>query len=143
VSSLYTPVLIAHVLVAVLGLGSIVSIAVVVATARRAGRGRTEVLPWLGPLLRYSGFSLAAMLVTGIVLDLAAHGAFRESWWFRGSAVLLIATGVLHARTRRVVRLGFAKEAGGDAVLRRVERMAYGMCTLIVAITVLMEVKPF
>src|SRR4029453_17328823 len=43
VSSLYTPVLVAHVLVAVLGLGSIASIAVVAATARRVGRARWTV----------------------------------------------------------------------------------------------------
>lgn len=142
-SGLYTPALVVHVLVAVLGLGSIASVAVVAATARRAGRDPTEVLPWLRPLLRYSAFSLAAMLVTGILLDLAAKGAFREAWWFRGSVLLLIATGVLHAQARRAVRLGGVKEASGDAVLRRVERIAYGMCALIVAITVLMEVKPF
>ena len=142
-SGFYTPVLVVHVLVAILGLGSIASVAIVAATARRVGRGTTEVLPWLSPLLRYSAFSLAAMLVTGILLDLAAKGIFRESWWFRGSALLLIATGVLHGQARRAVRLGFVKEASGDAVIRRVERIAYGMCGLIFAITVLMEVKPF
>jgi len=140
VSGLYTPVLVVHVLVAVLGLGSITSVAVVAAAARRAGRGTTEVLPWLGPLLRYSAFSLAAMLVTGILLDLAVRGAFRGTWWFRGSALLLVATGALHAQARRAARLGSVKEV---AVLRRIERIAYGVCALIVAITVLMEVKPF
>jgi hypothetical protein len=143
VSSLYTPVLVAHVPVAVLGLGSIASIAVVAATARRVGRGSMDGSAWFGPLLRYSAFSLAAMLVTGVLLDLAAGGAFRVAWWFRGSALLLVATGVLHGEARRAVRSGLAKENDGAIVLRRVERIAYGMCALIVAITVLMEVKPF
>jgi hypothetical protein len=74
------------------------------------------------------------MFITGILLDLAAGGAFREAWWFRGSALLLFATGALHGLTRRSLR------SGG---LRRVERFAYGMCALLGAITVLMEVKPF
>jgi hypothetical protein len=93
-------------------------------------------------LLRYSAFSLAAMLVTGVLLDIVTGGAFHEAWWFHGSALLLVVTGVLHAQARRVVRLRLAKEDSGDVVLRRVERIACGMCALIAAITVLMEVKP-
>lgn len=142
-NNLYIPVLVVHVLVAVLGLGTVASIAVAAGTARSRGRGATEVLPWLGSLLRYSAFSLAAMLVTGILLDLVMRGAFRERWWFRGSALLLIATGALHAQARRAVRAGLTQDDGGELALRRVERMAYGMCTLIAAITILMEVKPF
>lgn len=142
-SHLYTAVLAVHVLVAVLGLGSVTSIAVVAATIRRAGCASTEGSAWLGPLLRSSVFSLAAMLITGILLDLAAGGAFHGMWWFRVSALLLVATGALHARARRAIRQGLAKENGGEAVLRRVEHTAYGMCALIASITVLMEVKPF
>jgi hypothetical protein len=142
-TSLFIPALVIHVVVAVLGLGSIVSIAVVSAAARKAGRGSTEILAWLAPLLRYSAFSLAAMLVTGILMDFATGGAFHERWWFRGSALLLVATGVLHGRARRAVRHGLANGDRGDAVLRRVERIAYSMCGLIAVITVLMEMKPF
>ena len=139
-SGLYTPVLVVHVLVAVLGLGLIASVAA--ATARRASRGSTDISACLGTLLRYSAFSLAAMLVTGVLLDLVTGGAFHEAWWFRGSALLLVVTGVLHAQARRAVQLRLAKEDSGDGVLRRVERIACGMCALIAAITVLMEVKP-
>lgn len=130
-SGLYTPILALHVVVAVMGLGSIASVAIVTATARTTG---ADALPWLSPLLRYSAISLAAMLVTGILLDLTAKGAFRQAWWFRGSALLLLATGALHGQARRAFRAG---------VLRRVEGMAYGMCALILTITILMEVKPF
>jgi hypothetical protein len=143
VNRFYIAVLAAHVLVAVLGLGSIASVAVVAATARRAGRASIEVSAWLGPLLRYSVFSLAAMLITGILLDLVAGGAFHRAWWFRVSALLLLATGALHAQARRTVRKGLAKESSREVVLRRVEHIAYGMCALIASITVLMEVKPF
>ncbi len=139
-TSLFIPTLVAHVLVAVLGLGSVVSIAIVAALARKGRRDSAEVLPWLIPLLRYSAFSLAAMLATGILLDLAAKGAFHGSWWFRGSALLLVATGALHGQARRTVGLGFAK-ANSDAVLRRIERLAFAMSILIAGISVLMEVK--
>jgi hypothetical protein len=134
VSHLYSSLLVIHVIVAILGVGSIASVAIVAATARRAGHASTQVLLTIAPLLRYAVFSLAAMLVTGILLDLAAHGAFHESWWFRGSALLVVATGALH---------GFARRAMRAAALRRVEWIAYGMCALVAVITMLMEVKPF
>jgi len=143
VINLHTPVLVAHVLIAVLGLGSIASLAIVSATARKVGRSSAAVLPLLGPLLRYGAFSLAAMLGTGILLDITAGGAFRASWWLRGSALLLVASGLLHAGVRRAVRRGLAGEDDGDLILRRVERIAYGMCALIAIIVVLMLVKPF
>ncbi len=141
--SLFTPTLVAHVLVAVLGLGSVVSIAIVTALARKGRRDPAEVLPWLIPLLRYSTFSLGAMMATGILLDVAAKGAFHRSWWFRGSALLLVATGALHGQARRTVRLSFVEKANSDTVLRRLERLAFAMCILIAGISVLMEVKPF
>jgi hypothetical protein len=142
-SRLYTSVLVLHVLVAVLGLGSIASVAIVAAAAGRRGRGAAEVLTWLGPLLRYSAFSLAAMLATGILLGATSAGAVHEAWWFRGSALLLVLTGALHARARRAVRLGLANEGDGHLAVRRVARLAYGMCGLIAVIAALMEVKPF
>jgi hypothetical protein len=142
-TSLFIPTLVAHVLVAVLGLGSVASIAIVAALARKGRRDSAEVLPWLIPLLRYSAFSLGAMLATGITLDLAAKGAFHGSWWFRGSALLLVATGVLHGQARRTARSSFAEKANSDTVLRRLERLAFAMCVLIAGISVLMEVKPF
>jgi len=132
---------VAHVLVATLGLGSIAAVAIVAATARRVERGSTGALIWIGPLLRCSALSLAAMMATGILLDRTVAGAFSAAWWFRGAALLLVATGVLQAQARRAVRRGIAKEDAG--VLRIVERIAYGMCALIAVIAALMEVKPF
>ena len=64
-------------------------------------------------------------------------------WWFRGPALLLVMTGAVHARARRAVRVELVGENGRDAVLRRLERMAYAMCAIIAAITVLMEARPF
>jgi hypothetical protein len=142
VSRLYTSLLVIHVLVAVLGLGSIASIAIL-AAAGRAGRRPTEALSWLGPLLRYSAFSLGAMLATGILLGAASAGAVHEAWWFRGSALLLVLTGALHGRARKAVRLGRANEGDGELAVRRVARLAYAMCALVAVIAALMEVKPF
>jgi hypothetical protein len=145
VNNLYTYLLVAHVLVAVLGLGSIVAVTILAATAHRVERGSTGarigVLMWLGPLLRCSTFSLVVMMSTGFLLNLTVAGAFSGTWWFRGSVLLLVATNILQALARREVRRGIANEDDGS--LRRVKRIVYGMCALIAVITVLMEVKPF
>ena len=135
------PLLVLHVVVAVLGLGSILSVALVAATSRRAGP--TEVSAWLAPLLRFSAISLGAMLVTGVLMDVTVGGAFHDWWWFRGSVLLLVLTGVLHARARLIVGRGLGPETERDAALRSIERLAYSMSALIAAITVLMEAKPF
>ena len=57
--------------------------------------------------------------------------------------VLVALTGALHGRARRAVRLGLTNAGDGDVAVRRVARLAYGMCALIAVIAVLMEVKPF
>jgi hypothetical protein len=137
VSSLYTPVPVVYVLVAVLGLGLIASVAVVAATARKVGRGSTDI-----GVARPLVSTRRSALVTGGLPDIAAGRTFHEASWFRGSALLLVVTGVLHAQARRAVQLRLAKEDSGDAVLRRVERIVRGVCALTAAITVLMEVKP-
>lgn len=142
-SSLYWPVLVLHVLVAVLGLGSTASVAIVATTARKTGRGATDVVAAVRPLLRYSALSLAAMLVTGLLLDLAMNGAFHNWWWFRASVLLLVVTGALHGQASRAVRSELVSNDRTDAVLRKVERLSYTSCALIGMITVLMELKPF
>ena len=139
---LFLPLLVIHVVVAVLGLGSLLSIAVVASTARRAGRESADVATWLRTLLRGSAVSLAIMLATGLLMDVVRGGALHAWWWFRASVFLLLATGALHARARRLVREGLVR-GRSEAVLGRVERIAYGMCVLVAAITVLMEAKPF
>jgi uncharacterized membrane protein len=140
---LFLSMLVFHVVAGVLGIGSIVSVALLATMARRRRRGTAETFFWLRPLLRSSGISLGAMLVTGGILDFAMQGVFRSSWWFRGSVLLLLVTGALHGLSRRAMRTVAVNEASNDVVLRRVERIAYAMCVLIVAITVLMVVKPF
>jgi uncharacterized membrane protein len=142
VSKLYTPLLVMHVLAAVLGLGSTASVAIVAATARRHAVAMGASI-WLSPLLRYSTLSLVTMLVTGVLLDFTAAGAFSSAWWFRGSVLLLITTGILNSLTRRMVRAVPKEEKREKLVLGRVQLLAYGMCALLAAITILMETKPF
>lgn len=143
VSQFYLSVLVVHVLVAVLGVGSVASVAIMARTARSAQRDSTAALAGLSPVLRYSRISLGLMLPTGILLGAIAGATIHGAWWFRGSALLLVATIVLQARAVRAVRDGLAASARADGVLLRVERIAYAMCTLVAAIAILMELKPF
>ncbi len=139
---LYTSVLVLHVVVAVLGIGLIAAVAAVAATARPTNPGSGDIPALLTPLLQYFAFSLATMLVTGILLDVAVGGAFHDFWWFRVSVLLLIVVGALHGQARRALRTGQA--SGSPAVaLGRVGRIASVMCVLVAAIVVLMEAKPF
>ena len=141
--SLYLIALVTHVVVAILGLGSVVSVALMAATVRRTGRGAADAATWIRPLLRLSAFSLAGMLVTGIAMIVVAGGGFHGAWWLRLSVLLLVVTGALHARARRALKAEPANDQEARLVLQRVERIAYGMSTLIATITVLMELKPF
>jgi hypothetical protein len=134
---------VAHVLVAVLGLGTITAIGLGAAVSRRGGLRWPEAASWFRPLLRCSVASLGAMLVSGLLLDVLARGAFHGLWWFRGSVILLLATGALHGQARRALRLGAGSDERPGPWMARIEYSAYGMCVLSGAITVLMEVKPF
>lgn len=142
-SLLFMPALVLHVAVAVLGLGTILALGLVASAAGKVGRGGEQAALLLAPLLRSSALSLGAMFVTGILIDVAAGGSFHDWWWFRGSAVLLVLTGVLHGLTRRIARRGLGSDAGREATLRGIARLAYVMSMLLAVIVVLMEVKPF
>jgi hypothetical protein len=132
-----------HVVVAILGLGSVVSVALISAMVRRSGRGAAEAAVWIRPLLRLGAFSLAGMLLTGIAIISAAGGGYHRAWWLRSSVLLLVVTGALHARARRALKKEPASDQDARVALRRVERIAYAMSFLIATITVLMELKPF
>jgi hypothetical protein len=132
-SNLYSLILVIHVLSAILGLGPVAAVAMLAAMARRNGALEPVSTP-ISTLLKFSGFSLALLLVTGILLDLVADGAFRGTWWYRLSLLLMIAIGALHGISRGAARKG---------LLARVEMLSYGMCALIAVMTILMEVKPF
>jgi uncharacterized membrane protein len=141
--NLYAIALVTHVVVAILGLGSVASVAFMAAIVRRTGRGAAEASTWIRPLLRLSAFSLAGMFLTGVLIIYAAGGGYHRAWWLRLSVLLLVVTGALHGLARRAMRAQPANDHEAKIALRRVERIAYGMSFLIATITALMELKPF
>ena len=139
----YVPVLALHVVVAVVGVGLFGAIPIVAGYARRAGVAPAERAGPLEPLFRSTRWSLAAIAVTGVLLEGASGGAFHESGWFRTSFALLVFLGFSHARARAALRAGLAAAAGPERALRRVERWGWTMCVTVASIAVLMEAKPF
>ncbi len=122
--SIYGVVLGVHVVVAILGVGQLAAVAVVSGTADP----RTII-----SLTRNARLSLLVMFLTGAALDFTSGGLFHERLWFRGSALLLLLTGVLIWRAQKAARA---------AQPNRVRGMAWAMCGMVAVITVLMELKP-
>jgi hypothetical protein len=114
----------AHVSLALLGSGQLAAVA---SLARRAEG------PLLLRLLRNGRLALGLVLLTGAALDVEAGGAWHEQWWFRSSALLLLATGVLLAVAQRQAKAERFRALCGISWL---------MCGLIGAIATLMELKP-
>jgi hypothetical protein len=132
---LYLVTVALHVVVAVLAIGLVGAIPLVARLARRSSPTWTGTDRLLGVLLRATQFGFLAMLLTGVLLDFSAGGAFHHAGWFRASVLLLVFTGLFHARARAALRRGNA--------LHLVERWGWTMCGSIALITLLMQTKPF
>jgi hypothetical protein len=142
--SAYTLAVVVHVVVAVLGVGQLGAIAVAASAARRSGAAEPQAATWLGLLLRYTRWSLAAMFATGIWIDLAASGVYRHAWWARVSAALMVVAFLLLRRALGLVsRVAAADGSEAPIPLLRLERTAWSMCAIVGLITILMEAKPF
>ena len=130
----YALVRLAHVVIAVVGLGTITAIAVVA----RASRGTPPA--GVGRLAAWATICLALMLATGVTLDLVADRAFDEAWWFRIAVLSMVPAGAALGRIRGLARRWAAgePEVGGP-----IARTAWVASALVAWIAVLMELRPF
>lgn len=101
-----------HVLIAIFGLGQLVT---------------------FPTSLRNVRFALLGLFTTGAALDFHAGGAWHEMTWFRVSALLLVLTGVLSVFAARALKSGNPRTA---------RRFTWAMCGTVAVITALMELKP-
>jgi uncharacterized membrane protein len=129
-----------HVVVAVLGTGTVGAIAIVALRARRQPAPlASSPLP---VLVTWASLSLAVMLVTGIWIDVEMHGVFHTALWFRASAIGLVVTGATLGVLRRQLAAGLRGRLTPDRALSRVATLAVIASTLVLVIVVLMERRP-
>ena len=110
--SLYGLLISVHVLIAIFGLGQLIT---------------------FPSSLRNVRFSLLGLFTTGAALDFNAGGAWHELPWFRASALLLVVTAVLSV---------FADRASKRGNSRTARSFTWAMCGTVAVITALMELKP-
>lgn len=135
--NLYSTSVFLHVLTAILGLGPLTALAVVSSSP-------TPAMPpeRFAQLLRVVGWSLAAMLVTGVLIVAQTHGALGKTGWVRVSLGLFVVLGALHGTVRR--RLKRSRDTAPSVALPQgLSPLLWAMCALVGAITYLMEAKPW
>lgn len=135
--TLYSTSVFVHVITAILGLGPLTALALVSSSAR-VSVPRT----WFTRLLRVVSWSLMAMLVTGVLILAQTHGAFGKTGWVRVSVGLFVVLGLLLGIVQRRLKRSSAEAISGD-VPGGLTPLLWAMCALIVAITYLMEAKPW
>ena len=138
--TLYAALRVIHVAVAVLGTGSVAAIAIVAAAARTRPAALTaSPLP---ALARWASVSLAVMLITGAWIDLEMHRAYDHALWFRASAIGLVVTGATLGILRR--QLGHAAHGrlAPERAAARAAALAVVASALVLAIVVLMDLRP-
>jgi hypothetical protein len=137
---LYAIVRCIHVVVAVLGTGTVSALALVALQARREPTALAgSALP---ALAIWASVSLGLMLVTGIWIDLEMHGVYHTALWFRGSAIGLVLTGATLGILRRQLAAGRNGRITPQRALTRVATLAVIASVLVLAIVVLMERRP-
>ena len=139
---LYVVAIAVHVVVAVVGIGLVGAVPLIARLARQA----TDSLPGseriLGALLRAMQIGFVLMVLTGVLLDVSAGGAFHRTGWFKASLGLLAVNGLAHTRARRALGRGLAPGESRELALSRIERWGWTMCAVVALITVLMQIKP-
>jgi hypothetical protein len=130
----YAWVRLVHVVIAVVGLGTITAIAVVARAAR------SEPPAGVGRLAGAATASLVLMLLSGAALDALADRAFDGLWWFRLAALSMVPAGAAVGRIRVLARRWAAGQAAAGAA---VARTAWVASALVAWIAVLMELRPF
>jgi hypothetical protein len=138
----YTLVVAIHVVVAVLAIGLVGAIPLTARVARQSVGPSAESERALGVLLRTMQVGFLIMVVTGVLLDVWAAGAFHRTGWFKASIAVLLVIGFSHARARAALRRSLQPGGVRELALSRVERWGWTMFAAVALITILMQAKP-
>jgi CDP-diglyceride synthetase len=130
-----------HVVTAILGLGQVAAIVVLASSTPSGACADAGSWTALDRLVLGTRWSIAIVLLSGVLLEYASGGAFHERWWFILSFFGVLVLGAINGIMGR--RLKKRESAGDQRTLKSVARSAWIMCALTAAIAVLMEVKPW
>jgi hypothetical protein len=138
--TLFAFALCVHVITAILGVGQVGAIVVVASSISPGAPFDAGSWTALGRLVRTTRWSLAIVLLSGVLLEYASGGAFHDRWWFRISFFELLVLGAISAIMGRTLK---KREAtGNERTLKRIVRSAWVMCALTAVIAILMELRP-
>ena len=127
-----------HLLVAVLGVGTVSAIPLSARFARRAGAPSASHAAILTGLFRAARLGFALAFVSGVLVEASTLGAFHAAPWFRLSIALMLVLAFTHARGARALR------ASHDASsLVSVERWGWASCATVALLIAVMIGKPF
>jgi hypothetical protein len=145
--SLYSFIVSIHVVVAILGIGPLMALALL--TRRpplQPGISRPmppePALKAFLRLLRLSQISLGLMLGTGATLVAMVHGVFGRQAWMMVSVVLFLLVGA-GTGLAQVYFKTLLTPAGAIVHVERAHRILLSQCALVATIAWLMEAKPF
>jgi hypothetical protein len=130
----YQVALATHTVVAVLGIGSVLSLVLLAQDARAGSNHLPVTLAMMAKLARVVQISLGLMLISGIAVLIPTQFAYAHAWWFRVSFILFLVLGFFTGQLQRAVR---------TSAVARLSSIGWIMCTLVVIIVILMASKPF
>ncbi len=144
--NLYQIALATHALVAVLGIGQVLTILVLAGDARVGSDQLPTTLALMRRHARIVGISVGLMFFSGIAAMIPTRGASAESWWFRVAFILFILLGATNGILQRSLRVASAPASDANArgaAVARLRPLAWTMCGLVTVIVTLMAAKPF
>jgi len=132
-----------HVLIAVLGIGTIGALPIAARSARLASLAPDALAVSVRPLLLAARISLLLVFASGAAVDFAFGGAFHRAAWFRLAGLLVVATALCLGRASVALARALSGGLGAPVALRRVEFWGFMSVIAVACVVVLMEWKPF
>jgi len=130
-----------HVVTAILGVGQVTALVVVANQGRKTSPVAPATWAALKRLTRGTNWSLAVMLLSGVLLEYLDGWSHSHAWWLRIAFLLFVACGAVLGMIQGALRKGEA--AGNDSALRGVVVRAWVVSALVAVIAVLMQLKPW
>jgi len=133
-----------HALVAVLGIGQVLAIAILASGLKAGSQELPTTAATISGLSRITSISLGLMLLSGIGLMIPTNGAYAAQWWFRISFVLFFVLGFFNGQVGRALRtVGGSPSDAVAAAISRLRSASRVMVVLVAIIVMLMAAKPF